>query len=177
MSEKQIALTMYGKGDQIIDISVTVFDPGEYHYMDKDNAESYCENINRLKLQDDEWIDARVIRENKRIPLKKADIQFDLIKKLSRHVIMRMLNDSSCGSSVLAIALQGGAIKDTVLNLTLNNPILKKKCYGNEAVFFYEYERLENAGTLNETEILSARKKVVEVIKQLIITGEIVIGE
>jgi flagellar motor switch protein FliG len=175
MSEKRIVLTMYGKGDQIIDISVSLFDPDVYHnYLEKNNAESYCENINRLKLQNDEWIDAKVIQENVKIPLKKPDIKFEIIRKLNRHAMWTILNDFSCGESVLAIALQGGAINDTILKEEFNNPSLRGDRYSRMGSFFYEYEK---AGTANEVDIITARKRVVETIKQLIMAGKIVINE
>jgi flagellar motor switch protein FliG len=163
---------MYGRGDQIIDISVTLFDTGQY-YEKKNNAESYCENINRLNLKNDEWISAKVIQENRKIRLKKPNIQFDIVKKLNRSAISEILHDRSCGYSVLAIALKGGAINDTILKEELNDPSLRKWHYGMHD-FFEEYEK---AGTLNENDIIEARQKVVEVIKQLVAAGKIVIDE
>ena len=60
MTEKTVVLTMYGRGDRIDEISVTLFDNDNNFYRDQ-NAISYCQNINRLKLQNDEWISAMVI--------------------------------------------------------------------------------------------------------------------
>jgi hypothetical protein len=69
MSGKNVVLTMYGKDDRIVDISVTLFDPDDEYPGDK-NAKSYCENINRLNLQNGEWIYAKVIQQNRRCFLK-----------------------------------------------------------------------------------------------------------
>jgi flagellar motor switch protein FliG len=170
MSGKKVVLTMYGRGDQIIDISVSLFDTERY-YEKSDNAESYCENINRLNLQNDEWINAKVIQENRKIRIRKPDIQFDVIKKLKISEIFMILCDRSCSYSIFAIAIKGNAINETILKEYLNDPSLRTMHYGMYD-FFKEYEK---AGTPNEEDIIAARQKVVEVIKQLVAAGKIVI--
>jgi hypothetical protein len=167
MSEKRVVLTMYGKGDEIVDISVTLFE-ADGHYSNDKNAESYCENINRLNLQNDEWIYAKVIQQNRKVRLKKpVYVQFDVIKKFGRQELGRLYHKLGKDLSVLAIALQDGAMKDTNIYEDLTHHFWQVNVS----------EEFKKAETASEADITAARQKVVVAINQLISDGEIILNE
>ena len=167
MSEKRVVLTMYGKGDQILDISVTLFEMEKYYPNDK-NAESYCENINRLNLQNDEWIYAKVIQQNRKVRLKKpVYVQFDVIKKLNINELRRLYHKLEKDFSVLAIALQDGAMKDTSIYEELTQHFWQTNVF----------EEFKKAETASEADITAARQKVVVAINQLIAAGKIILND
>ena len=175
MSEKEVVLTMYGRGSLLEDISITLFERGEnYYYRDDTSAVRYCKTINKLKLQDDEWIHARVIKQNKKISFKKPEgIQFeDIIKKLDKEEMWMIAE--TIPDSIFATALKGEIIKDTIFNQYLQNPsrIEKEKYWVKH--FFEIYEAAEIA---SEADIIAAREKVVEEIERMVMYGRIEINE
>ena len=175
MAEKEVVLTMYGKGSLLEDISIALFEKGEnYYYRDDTSAVRYCKTINKLILQDDEWIHARVIQQNKKISFKKPEsIRFeDVIKRFNIKEMRMIANEIP--DNVLVAALQGNIIKDTIFNQYLENPSrIEKERYWVKHFF----EVYEAAGTASEADIAAAREKVVEEIERMVIYGRIEINE
>jgi hypothetical protein len=91
MDEKTIVLTMYGKGEKIESISVSLFDQQGNWQRKNEAALNFCFNINALELAGDEWIYARIVHENEKIPLKKLSA-LDLLLKLPANYLKSYLN-------------------------------------------------------------------------------------
>ena len=167
---KTVVLTMYGKDEQMTDISIALFDGNEYYPGDR-NAVSYCQNINQLKLQEGEWIYASVIDQNKKIRLRKPlDIKFDLIKRFNQEEMRLLFNKRDVTYTDLAISLKDETINDTIFFAYLNKPS-RDTPYWIEN-FLKEYE---NTGAVNTDMIKTAQQKVTDVIKSLVAAGKIVI--
>jgi hypothetical protein len=93
--------------------------------------------------------------------------------KFSRDKIRLLLCEDFSLSSVLSKALKGEDIKETALYKNLTDPFYNNDEYWLEG-FFDEYKKTE---TVSEAEIIEARKKVVEAISKLVMSGKIVIDE
>ena len=62
---KDIVLTIYGHEKNIDKIAVSSFDvSSDRWYNDSNNARTYCDMINALKLEGDSWVYAKIIPEN-----------------------------------------------------------------------------------------------------------------
>lgn len=70
--EPVIVLTMYGKDETINNVSVKLFNKKSYR---DETAEEYCNKINTLNDNGNEWIKSVIAEENKKIPLQKPYIK------------------------------------------------------------------------------------------------------
>jgi flagellar motor switch protein FliG len=161
-------LTLYGKDDSITNISVGLFDSRSY--SDKNNAELYCDNINELKLLDNEWIYASIINENEKISLENLRSSFDmniflLLDDLAIQMVIR--KSWEIDKKELSKALKGtsDAIQDAVFrNMTKIAAKLLK-------------EDMDFMGPIRLIDVEQSQRKVVEIIKHLEKTGEIKISK
>ena len=171
MSKKIVVLTMYGKKDQVQDISVTLLDVSP-DYSGEQYAVSYCQNHNMLKLQDDEWIFSKIIEQNKKVQIKKPNIiEFDVIKNFNKDE-MKMVCSILSDFSVIAIALKDGLIKETYLGKVLDEAPSARPYWVNSII--EEYEKHTTVSTLH---IQESRQKVTKAIQHLVIAGKIDIDE
>ena len=169
MVDNTIVLTMFGKDDFVESISVSVFDKSTEYYPNQSNAKNYCENINGLELKENKWVYANIIDENEKIMMKKPFeinlTNFEIINDLHDRSLQRVLRDVSI--TTLAAALKG------------TNEKIKEKVYKNISkrvleTLKEEMELINNVEKDNEYVMLS-RKNIIEVIKHLCYTGEIVL--
>jgi flagellar motor switch protein FliG len=169
MVDKTIVLTMFGKNDSVESISVSIFETTTVNIYNpvKNNAKNYCENINGLELKNDKWVYASIVEENEKIILKKPfDINitnFDIINDLDDRCLQRIFREIS--PTNLAIALKG------------TNEKTKEKVFKNVSKRIVEVikEEMEITNNAGNEYVMESRKKVIEIIKQLHRTGEIVL--
>ena len=167
MQDRTIVLTMFGKNESVESISISLFDNSGSYYYPKSNAGNYCENINGLELKDNKWVYAGVIDENEKIILKKPFeiniTNFEMINDFDDRSIQRVFREVS--STNLAIALKG------------TNEKTQEKVFKNvsKRIAAIIKEDMELNNNVNDVHIMESRKKIIEVIKQLFRTGEIVL--
>jgi flagellar motor switch protein FliG len=165
--DKTIVLTMFGKNDSVESISVSIFDATNPYYPNKNNAKNYCENINGLELKDDKWVYASIVEENEKILLKKPFeiniTNFDIINDFQDRSLQRVFREIS--PTNLAIALKG------------TNEKTMEKVFKNVSKRIVEIikEEMEITNNIGNEYVMESRKKVIEIIKQLHRTGEIVL--
>jgi len=166
MSKKIVVLTMYGKSNQVHDISVTLFDESS-DYRGDQNAISYCQNHNLLKLENDDWMYSKIIEQNKKVRIEiPVSIEFDIIKKFGRDDMEHLCHE--LGYSDIAVALQDGVINETYVGKILNEPPEARPYRLNSLI-----EEYEKHTTVSALHIQESREKVVEAIKKLVIAGKI----
>jgi flagellar motor switch protein FliG len=154
---------MYGKGNTIESISISLFDGLEPPYSSRlnSNAINYCNNINALELTNDQWIYASIIGENKKVLLEKPP-KFDIINLLDDKALQRILREIS--STDLAKALVD-------CNEETKEKIFKNMSKRPARILREDMDALKDI-TINE--IKSSQESIVEIVKRLTESGEIV---
>ena len=171
---RDIVVTVYGHGNKIDKIAASSFeapdnrnDYSRYDYsgsgVDSDAA-TYCDTLNGLDLNGDSWVFARIVSENTQYALDSFfPMKIDLLMKLhdrSLERVLRMVN-----SQDVSIVLKGEseALKDKVFRNMSERMVKTVK------------EDIEIMGQLPEYVIKKSRERIMNVIRQLESSGEIVI--
>jgi flagellar motor switch protein FliG len=154
---------MYGTRKAISDFSVTLFDNSNYSI--ETIAEDYCSNINALELKDDNWIHAIIVKENQKIEfIKPRYIDFDMLNTLDNRAIQKVIRKVN-NHYVFAKALKS-AKNETVIAVLRN--ISKRAAR-------MLVDNMEYMGPIRFIDVIEARSQVVEIIRGLEKTGEIVV--
>jgi flagellar motor switch protein FliG len=165
-SKKTIVLTMYGKGNTIESISISLFDRTGplYDEGSNGNAVNYCNNINELRLDNGQWIYASIIAENKKVLLEKPPT-FDIINKLNDRAIQKLLRETSHSDLAKALLETGEETKEKIYkNMTRRAAGMLK-------------EDMETLKDVSANDIKSARANIVKTVRSLLDVGEIVFKE
>ena len=164
MTGKTIVLTMYGKGESIDSVSIGLFDyDSSYYSSSKDNALSYCNNINDLELKGDNWIYSTIVNENEKMSLSKP-LAFDIIGNLPDLSIQKLLREIN--GLDLAKALIG--VDDKI-----GEKIFKNMSERAAVMIKEDMDSLCGRG-IDKTDIKKSRDKIVQTIRRLSSTGVIV---
>ncbi|MDR2952229.1 MAG: hypothetical protein LBU82_03205 [Treponema sp.] len=162
MERKSIVLTMYGTGNFINNFTITIFDIIDGWGCS--TVRDYCSNINELKLKDDNWIYASVVKENEKIRYEKPiKGNFEILRFLNKNAIQIILREINY--NVLAQALKSA---DRDILKTVLRSISKRAA--NMLL-----EEMEYMGPIRLEDAEKAQKKIVDIIYHLEMTGEIVI--
>jgi len=166
MDKKIIVLTLYGTGDVINDFTINLFDGDSYSYSSSNNtARNFCQNINELELKDDKWIHASIVDECQKIKFEKPDyIVFDMLGTLDGRSVQKVLREVD--SQELAKALKT-AKKETLKAVLRNMSKRAAKML---------LEDMEYMGPVRITDVKKAQSRIVEIIRHLEDTGEIVVS-
>jgi flagellar motor switch protein FliG len=163
---KDIVVTVYGHKDAIDNIAVSLFDKSEgdhYGYYTESNANKYCNALNKLKLEGESWVLAKIVSEN-------APYSLDVFYPMNLETIL-MLDDRSLqrvlrevDSLNLARALKGE--KETVKEKVFRNMSPRAAQMLKEDMELMEQVRIIDAK--------ESQERIVQVIRHLEQTGEIV---
>jgi hypothetical protein len=160
--KKTIVLTFYGKDDIVESVSVSLFaQESDHYYYDGDNpAKDHCLNNNSLVLKDNRWIFSQVIKENRRVSLKKP-MQFDIINRLSNRDLQSVIKEIDNRDLLRAIK---GMDEET-----------KEKIYKNMSKHAAAVlkEHVEAAHGIGNDEISISMMKIIEIIERLSTNGNI----
>jgi hypothetical protein len=157
MNEKTIVLTMYGTGEAIDNVTVTLFDTDS-------QADVHCFNINELVLKDGNWIYSSIVNENEKIILKKPiRCDFDILCSLDDYAIQKVIREIDY--FVLPSALISA--DKNILSAILRN---MSKRAAKMLIEEMEYMHL-----IQHEDIQKARKKIVNLIQELEMFGEIIV--
>jgi len=158
--KNNIVVTTYGH-DRIIDkISVSLFDCAN----DGDqNIENYCTTINNLELKDNNWIYAKLISQNTPYFLHAfIPFQFeDVIQKIDSRALQKIVREID--SYVLVRALKNE-------NESIQSKIFKGMTKRAATMLKEDMECLETIGQKEKEE---AKNEILQIIRKLIETGEI----
>jgi hypothetical protein len=161
MEQKTIVLTMYGTGEAINNVTVTLFDTGGWG---RTAGQNYCHNINALELKDDNWIYALIVKENEKYRLEKpVSCDIEILSSLNDYAIQRVMREVD--SNELAKALKSA--DKNILRAVLGN--MSKRAAK------MLIEDMEYMGPVRDKDIQEARDKVVNIIRHLEDTGEIIV--
>jgi len=163
---KDIVITVYGHKDAIDNIAVSLFDKPEsdqYGYKIESNADKYCNALNKLKLEGESWVLAKIVSEN---ALYSLDVFYpanlETILQLHDRSLQRVLREVYAQD--LARALKGE--KETV----------KEKVFRNMSPRAAQMlkEDMELMGPVRIIDVKESQEKIVQIIHHLEQTGEIV---
>jgi flagellar motor switch protein FliG len=166
-NEKSVVLTVYGHSNAIDKIAVSLFDKSKDSYDvhgDDSNAETYCDAINGFKLEGESWVFAKIVLENTRYTLDTfRPLQFDILLNLDDRSIQKILRDVD--SRLLAKALKG------------SNEMVQEKIFNNMSKRAAQMlkEDMDLMGPMRIADVRGAQEKIVNIVRHLEQTGEIVI--
>jgi hypothetical protein len=162
MEKKTLVLTMYGRNDEVEEVSVNQFDTvGEYYRSDSDDpARLYCATINSFALLDGAWVYAQIVNLNQKVKLRKP-LQFDIINKL--------------GNLDLQLVIKETSNRDLLRVLIAVDDETREKIFGNmskQNVKMFE-EDMASLHGIGEDEKKVSKDKIIETIQRLGANGNI----
>jgi len=164
---KDIVITVYGHKDVIDNIAVSLFDKPEsesYGHYTESNAETYCNTLNKLKLEGESWVLAKILSENTPYsPDIFYPVRFETILELHDRAVQRVIREID--SLDLAKALKGE--KDTVQEKIFRN-------MSPRAALMLK-EDMEFMGPISISDVKESQERIVQVIHHLEQVGEIII--
>jgi len=161
---RDLVITVYGHDKTIDKIAVCAFDkPYSYFrgYNNDSDAPNYCDTLNNLELNGNSWVYAKIVYENKPYTLDSLlPLEFDVFLRLDDKTIQRVLREVN--SQVIAMALKGEkeAIKERIFSNMSERAVQMLK---------EEMDYIPGIG------IEESREKIINAIRRLEETGEIVI--
>ena len=167
---RDIVVTVYGHDKTIDKIAVSTFDKpdnlyGPYGYMNNSDAITYCDALNSLELNGNSWVFAKIISEYAQYTLDSfLPLKFDIIWKLDDRTIQKVLR--AVDSREIAMALKGE--KEAVMEKVFSNM--------SERVAQMVKEDMECMGSIRKIDVNKSREKIIDIIRRLEETGEIVIS-
>jgi len=164
-SGKSIVVTAYGHDDVIDKIAISTFDCSSGHYMDNENAHTYCDMLNALEFNGNSWVYAKVVPENTPFSL------IDLIPVKFPEIILAM-NDGGIQKVLREIDKQ-----DLAKALKGCNDAVLKKVFKNVSSRFLQMlkEDMEYLGPIRRRDVIICQEKILSVIRHLNDIGEIVL--
>ena len=163
---KDIVITVYGHKDVIDSIAVSLFDktePDHYGYYIESNADKYCNTLNKLKLEGESWVSARIVSENAPYsPDIFCPVKFETILQLHDRSLQRVLRELD--SLELAKALIGE--KEIVQEKVFRNMSPRAVLMLKEDMELMKPRRISDAKVSQE--------RIMQIIHHLEDTGEII---
>ena len=152
---KDIVITVYGH-DRVIDkIAVGVFDIND--------ADAYCDTINKFDLKENTWVFAKTISENIPYSLNSfLPMKFDvLVEQLDERALQLVLREFNFQELVRVLKDEKESVKEKIFrNMSKRAEKMLR-------------EDMECAGPVLETLVKESQEKFVNVVRYLAETGEI----
>jgi hypothetical protein len=166
-NEKSAVITVYGHNNVIDRIAVSLFDKskdGYYGHSDDSNAKIYCDTINGLKLEGESWVFAKIVSENTQYTLDAfLPLKFDIMAKLDDRAIQKILREVDEQELAKALKEKNGMIQEKIFNNMSKRAAQMLK------------EDMSFMGPVRIIDAKAAQEKIVNIIRRLEQTGEIVI--
>ena len=158
-----VVITVYGHDKAVDKIAVNLFNQAEEgsHVSD---ARKYCGNINCLELEGDAWMSARIVSPNTQYSLEAfVPFKFDILLMLDDRSIQKCLREVDSLDLAKALKAADEAIQDKIFrNMSKRAATMLK-------------EDMEYMGPIHLTEVMEKQEKILDIIRHLEKTGEIVI--
>ena len=158
---KSAVITVYGHEKAIDKFSISFFDKTETG-QDR-NADAYCDTINRLELKDGSWICAKILSENTQYtPDDFCPVKFDIILNMDDRSIQKVLREVDCQELAKSLKGESEAVKEKIFrNMSKRAAVMLT-------------EDMEYMGPILKADAVSAQEKIIQIIRILAETGEIV---
>jgi flagellar motor switch protein FliG len=169
---KSVVITTYGHSNVIDKIAVSLFDKDKtsasyYDKSDEANAKNYCDTLNRLKLEGESWVFARIVSENSPYSLNSfLPLKFDMVQELDNKAIQKVLREID--SQELAKALRGEkeAVKEKIFkNMSERAAQMVKD----------DIEYMKKMGPISINDVKESQERIMSIIFHLADIGEIYI--
>ena len=161
---RDLVITVYGHDKTIDKIAVCAFDKpySFFHGFNDTDASNYCDTLNRLELNGNSWVYAKIVSENKPFTLDLLlPLEFDIFLKLDDKAIQKVLREVD-STRVIAMALFGE--KETI----------KERIFSNMTERAAKMLK-EDMEYLHGFDVEESQEKMINVIRRLEEAGEIVI--
>ena len=163
---KDIVITVYGHKNVIDNIAVSLFEkqePDRFGYYGESDADKYCNALNKLKLEGESWVLAKIVSESAPYSLDVfCPVKFETILQLQDRSLQRVLREVD--SMELARALIGE--KEIVQEKVFRNMSPRAALTLKEDMELMKPRRISDAKVSQE--------RIMQVIRHLEDTGEII---
>jgi flagellar motor switch protein FliG len=166
---KDIVITVYGHKDEIDNIAVSLFDKQEpdnrYGYYGESNADVYCNALNKLKLEGEFWVLARIVSENTPFSMDVFyPVKFETILELDDRSLQKVIREVDAQDLAKALKNESENVQGKIFrNMSLRASAMLR-------------EDIEFMGPIRLIDVKEAQEKVMQVIHHLEDTGEIVLS-
>jgi flagellar motor switch protein FliG len=134
------------------------------HYNNDSNAKTYCDTINSLKLKGESWVFAKIVSENTQYTLDAfLPLKFDIILNLDDRAIQKVLRKVDSQELVKALKDKNEMVQEKIFNNMSKRAAQMLK------------EDMKFMGPMRVEDVENAEEKIVNIIRHLEQTGEIVI--
>ena len=157
VNDTLIVLVQYGKKTFVTHTSIHLFDPGGWNL-----ANEYCDKINGLVLAGNEWVRAKIVHENEINELAHP-YHIDILLDFDDRGIQKIIR--SIDKRTLTIAIKN--IDERIMQKIRQN-------MSKRAIKMLE-EDIECMGPVRLADVVYAQKEIIDTIRHLEDTGEIVI--
>jgi flagellar motor switch protein FliG len=163
---KDIVITVYGHKDEIDNIAVSLFDkqePDRYGYYGESNANVYCNTLNKLKLEGESWVLARIVSENAPYSLNVFyPAKFEPILKLDDRSLQRVIREVDAHDLAIAMKNENEEVQGRIFrNMSLRASSMLK-------------EDIEFMGPITIVDAKKSQEKIIQTIHRLVDCGEII---
>lgn len=155
-AEKKIVLTLYGKGEDVTELSINLFTEG--------SAKRHCRNVNTLELKGGKWVHAAIVEESDKLIIKKpptAGKDISLLLCLDDRSIQKTLRKLGVETLMYALKNAPTAVQDKVFkNMSTNAARCLK-------------EDIEFVGKVRLSKVRAAQSEIAAIVDALVLKGEI----
>jgi len=161
---RDLVITVYGHDKNIDKIAVCAFDkPYSYFrgYNNDSDAPNYCDTLNSLELNGNSWVYAKIVSENKPFALDiLLPLEFDIFLKLDDKSIQKVLREVDSKVITMALKYEKKAIRERIFSNMTERAVKMIK---------------EDMDYMPGIDVEESQEKIINVIRRLGETGEIVI--
>jgi len=160
---RDLVITVYGHDKTIDKIAVCAFDKpySFFHGYNDSDATNYCDTLNSLELNGNLWVYAKIVSENKPFTLDLLlPLEFDIFLKLDDKSIQKVLREVDSKVITMALKYEKKDIRERIFSNMTERAVNMIK------------EEMEYIPGIDVDE---SREKIINVIRRLGETGEIVI--
>jgi len=163
---KDIVITAYGHKDEIDNIAVCLFDkqePDRYGYYGESNADKYCNALNKLKLEGESWVIAKIVSESAPYSLDAfCPVTFETILGLDDRSLQRVIREVDSQDLAKAMKNENEEVQGRIFrNMSLRASAMLK-------------EDIEFMGPIRMIDVKESQERIIQAIRHLEETGEIV---
>ena len=160
--EQTIVITTYGHNRTIDKIAVSLFDDD---HKRQSNAATYCHMTNSLELKDDNWINARIISANTPFSINTLlpDDFTEAIVLLNSRALQKVFREIDLKTLAKALKNEKDEIKEKAFSNMSDRAAKDLK------------EEMTYLDQISFADIDEAQKKILNIIRHLDNTGEVIL--
>jgi len=162
---KDIVITTYGHNTTIDKIAASTFDTpdGQYRYSYYSDAVTYCDALNKLELNGNAWVFAKIISQNTPYSLDSfLPLKFDIFLELDDKTIQRILRKVPSQTIAKALKSEEAVSKRVFSNMSKRASVML-------------LEDMEYMGPVRHIDVKESQEKILDIIRHLEYCGEIII--